>query len=463
MTFLADTLQDVRYTFRQLRRNPFFALTVIATLALALGATAALAGVLRATLLNPLPYAHADELVRVEDHDVRKPRPAEFISVPRAGELADYAPNGQKLFASFGFYYSDDSALTIDGHEPVRVPAVAVSGGFFPTLAARPLLGRTLTAADDVRGANQNLVISRALWQTVLAADPNIIGRAVQLGKQPATVVGVMDSSFAYPANVDLWHPGSIFPRDFSGEAVRGDGSRWIIALARMQPGATIANVQQQAARLAATLAHDHPATDSNWDLAVTPLRESLFGTYRKALELLAVAVGLVLLLAAVNIAGLQLSRNARRQPEFTLRTALGVTRSRLTRQLLTESLVLMLAGALAGTALAAALLKLLSTRLPAALVQAQVPHVDLTVFLLALAAAGLVGVFTAALPAWQSTRGNAARAAHDRGSSAAALPSCRSPCRLSCSASPEPCSRACTSSSTHRSALPRNRWKPSP
>lgn len=405
MTFFTDTIQDARFTLRQLRRAPAFSLTIILTLALALGATAALAGVLRATLLNPLPYAHAGELVHIEDRDQRRPKSSGFIAVPRAGELAEYAPNGTRLFSSLGFFYSDDSAITLDGHEPVRVPAVAVSGAFFSTLGAHALLGRTLIPADDVRGSTQNLVISRTLWQTVFAADPNIIGRAVQLGKQPAVIVGVMDSSFTYPAGVELWHPGNIFPADFAGEAARGDGSRWIVAIARTQPGVALATVQQQAAHLAATLAHDHPGTDTNWDFTIVPLREALFGTYRKALLLLAVAVGLVLLLAAINIAGLQLSRNAGRRAEFALRTALGVARGRLVRQLLTESLILMLVGSLAGVALAAALLKLLATRLPPALLQAQTPHVDLTVLLLAVAVACVVGVFTAALPAWQSTR----------------------------------------------------------
>lgn len=412
MPFFADTLQDARFTLRQLRRNPFFSLTVIATLTLALGATAALAGVLRATLLNPLPYAHASELVRVEDRALTGPKATGAMSVPRAGELADFTPGGQKLFASLGYFYSDDSTLSLDGHEPIRVPAVGVSGGFFPTLAAQPLLGRTLTPADDTRNGPELLVISRALWQTTFAGDPAIIGRSVHLGKVQATVVGVMDSNFTYPAGVELWHPGRILPADFTAEAARTDNSRYIITLARMQPAATVAGTQQHAAQLAATIAHNHPSTDAKWAFDVIPLRDSLFGKYRQALVLLSVAVALVLLLAAINIAGLQLSRNAGRQPEFALRSALGITRTRLTRQLLTESLLLMLIGSLLGVALAAVLLKLLSTHLPAALIQAQTPRVDLPVLAIALLVACAVGVFTAALPAWQSTRLAAASAA---------------------------------------------------
>ena len=406
--FLTDTLQDARFTLRQLRRAPAFSLTVIVTLALALGATAALAGVLRATLLNPLPYAHADELVRVEDHALTGPKAlGGFISVLRTGDLQADAPNGRPLFSSLGYYYADDSTLTIDGHEPIRVPAIGVSGGFFPTLAAQPIMGRTLTPADDTPKGAQVLVISRHLWQSAFGGDPNIIGRSLHLGTQQATVVGVMPDKFTYPAGVDMWHPGGIFPASFGG--YRGDGSRFIFVIARLQAGNSLAQTNAFAAQLATRLAHDFPATDAKWGFNITPLRDSLFGDYRKALTLLTIAVGLVLMLAAINVAGLQLSRNARRQPEFALRTALGISRARLTRQLLTESILLVLTGCVVGLVLAAVILRVLATRLPPALLQAQTPHLDISVLCTALAVALLVGVFTGALPAWQYARPSAA------------------------------------------------------
>ncbi len=404
---IQTTIQDARFTLRQLRRAPAFSLTVIVTLALALGATAALAGVLRATLLNPLPYAHASELVRIEDRAITGPKAlGGFISVLRTGDLIAAAPNSRPLFSSLGYYYADDSTLTVDGHEPFRVPAIGVSGGFFPTLAAQPLLGRTITPADDKPNGPQVLVISRRLWQNAFGADPAIIGRSVHLGPAQATIIGVMPDTFTFPAGVEMWHPGGIFPSSFGG--YRGEGSRYLFTIARLQPGTTLGETTAQATQLSTRLAHDFPATDAKWAFNLIPLRDSLFGDYRKALTLLSIAVGLVLLLAAINVAGLQLSRNARRQPEFALRTALGITQARLTRQLLTESTLLVLAGCAAGLALAAALLRVLATRLPPELVQAQTPRIDLPVLFTALGVALVVGLFTGALPAWQYTRPSA-------------------------------------------------------
>ncbi len=396
-------LQDLRYTLRQLRRAPVFALAVVGTVALAVGATAAMCGILRATLLHPLPYPHPDQLVEVQDQNLRGFKTNGLVSVLRTEELAELTADGRPLFSNLGFFYSDDSTLTLAGQTPLRVPATAVSGAFFPTLATPALLGRTLTPADDVPNGPQLVVLSYQLWQTTFAGDPHVLGRSVRLATDQATVVGVMPPHFDLPAGTGLWHPGHIFPANF-GHGYRGDGSRFLQVIARVDASTGIASARAATAQLAARLAAAYPETDAAWGFTLTDLRSGLFGEYREALLLLAAAVALVLLAAAVNIAGLQLSRNAAREGEFAVRTALGITRSRLARLLAVEALTPVLAGGLAGLALAAGLLRLAVSRLPPALLLIDRPRIDLPVLALALAVTLAVGLLTAAAPILQNT-----------------------------------------------------------
>jgi predicted permease len=396
-------VQDVRFAVRQLRRKPFFSLTVMLTLALSIGATAALTGVLRATLLHPLPYPQAGRLVDIGDENLRGFKSSGLVSVPRTQDLADVKAGGHKLFDSVGFYYSDQSTLTVDQKTTVRVPAVAVNGTFFSTLGTPALLGRTLTPADDVLNGPQLVVLSYRLWQTKFGGDRSVLGRAVLLGTDHATIVGVMPRSFDLPSGNDLWHPGHVFPSSFG--SYRGEGGRFVDVVARFAPDQTIDSARAATTQLAATLARTYPDSDSAWGFKLTPLRDSIFGSYAQELLLLSAAVLLVLLVAAVNIAGLQLSRNAARAPEFAIRSALGITRARLTRQLLTESLLLALTGALAGVALAASLLRLIASRLPATFVLVDEPRIDMTVLAVSLLAAFAVGLFTSTLPALQARR----------------------------------------------------------
>ncbi len=389
--------QDIRYTLRQLRRAPIFALAVIGTVALAVGATAAMCGILRATLLHSLPYPHPEQLVEAGDQNLRGFKTNGLMSVLRTEDLAHLTRNGRPLFSSLGFFYSDDSTLTLDGQTPLRLPATAVSGAFFPTLAAPALLGRTLTPADDIPNGPQLIILSYHLWQTTFAGDPHVLGRTVRLGADQATVVGVMPPHFDLPAGTDLWHPGHIFPRFFG--SYRGDGSRFLHVIGRVDPSVTIPAISAATTQLAGRLATAYPKTDAAWGFTLTDLRTGLFGEYRQALLLLAAAVALVLLAAAVNIAGLQLSRNAARRGEFAVRTALGITRARLTRLLAIEALTPVLAGGLAGIALAMAVLRVVVSRLPPALVLIDRPRIDLPVLALALAVAIAVGLLTAAAP----------------------------------------------------------------
>lgn len=402
MPILTDLVQDARFTARQLRRNLFFSITVILTIALAMGAAAAMTGVLRATLLNSLPYPHSEQLVELGDHNLRGFKDAGLMAVPRLFDLED-AQQASRVFSSLGFFYYDDSPLTFQGHAPIRVSAVAASGSFFSTLGTHPLLGRTLTPADDVPHGPQTAVLSYQLWQSAFAADPSIVGHTVRLGTAQATIVGVMPQGFDLPAGTELWHPAQMSRGSFG--PYRGDGLRFIQAYARLAEGQTLASANQGTALVADRLARLYPQSDSAWGFSVVGLRESLFGDFRHALVLLAAAVLLVLLVAAVNVAGLQLSRNMVRQPEFEIRSALGITRARLVQQLLTESILLVAVGSITGVSLAAVMLRVLATRIPAALLRVQKPHVDLYVLAVSLGCALAVGILTGLLPALRSVR----------------------------------------------------------
>ncbi len=404
LTTIREFAQDARYTFRQLRRAPFYSVTVLLTLTLAIGAAAAMAAVLRATLLNPLPYPRAEQLVDLGDRNLRGFASNGLMTVARVGDLKALEHDGHKLFSSIGFYYYNDGKLTLDGHEPLPATGGAVSGDFFRTIGAAPRMGRTINAADDQLNAPLVIVLSDHAWRSTFAGDTKILGRTLRLGGDQATVVGVMPPSFNLPANVDLWYPGHILPANFQG--YRGDGSRFIHPVGRLTEGETIQTARRATALLSQQLAAAHPDSDAQWGFLVTSLRETLFGTIRKGLVLIAAAIGLVLLVTAVNLAGLQLSRNAARQPEFAIRGALGVSRGRLVRQLLTESVLLVLAGSVAGIGLGGLLLRLFTARLPAEVLSAAVPKIDPWVVAAMCGLALAVGVLTGLVPALQSTRG---------------------------------------------------------
>ncbi len=401
MAILRGLLQDLRFAARQLRRAPFFSMTAIMTLALAVGATAAMVGVLRATLLNPLPYPRPGQLVSISDRNLKGFEANGLVSVLRTSDLAGLKHEGHAVFSGVGFYYADDSTLAVGDQTASGVAAVGVSDSFFSTVGTQPMLGRTITAADGLRNAPEVVVLSYRLWQSRFSGDTQVIGRAVKLGTVQATVIGVMPEQFRLPASTEVWHHGHISAANFGG--YRGEGSRFVRVVARLSGLESIASAKQQCALLSTQLATAYPDSDAAWAFDVVTLRDSLFGDYRRALLLIAAAVGLVLLVATVNIAGLQLSRNAGRAQEFAVRCALGVTRARLVRQLLTESTLLVVVGSLAGVALATAILRGVVSLLPTELMQVQRPHVDLWVLAFSCAIALAVGLFTGIFPALQA------------------------------------------------------------
>ena len=380
---------DLRFALRTLAKSPGFAAIALATLAIGIGANTAIFSVVDAVLLRPLPFREPERLVALFQTLPSKGVTANGVSYLNYEDFARQARSYETLAA----VRMHDFTLTGQG-EPALVAAGTVTSNVFAALGAKPLLGRALVAADDDLAAPAVAVLSERLWRERFAADPAIVGKTVLLDARPSTVVGVMPASFKTPPEsppAELWLTLTHDPVFEDLRKLRG--GHYLRLVARLKPGVSIAQAQAELQTIAAGLARQYPKENEGWGVRVVPLAESLVGNVRTALLVLLGAVGLVFLIACANVANLLLVRAGARTRELAIRTALGAGRGRIARQLLTECLVLGVAGGALGLGLAFAALQGARTFLPADLPRASEIGLDGRVLLFSLFASILSAV----------------------------------------------------------------------
>ena len=335
-------VQDLRYAFRTLIKNPGFTTVAVLTLALGIGANVATYSVVYGVLLKPLPFPEPDQLVRVFDDQNGTADKDVGMSVPELWDLQDRSG----VFRDISAIRSSNSAIA-GGDRIMRVESLVTSPDYFTLLGAKPQLGRVYTQQDAVPGFLDPVVISNGLWQRYYGSDPNIVGRKMRLDGDMYTIAGVMPAGFRHPGptldtDVDVWAATGFNALPFPVPPDRS--ARFIGAIARLKPGLTVAQAQAQLNAYVAELTRAYPKeypSAAGWTLRLVPIKEDLVGPQRTELFILLGAVGFVLLIACVNIANLLLARSSSRRREIAIRLAMGAGRGRLMRQLLTESTLL--------------------------------------------------------------------------------------------------------------------------
>ena len=402
-------MHSVRYAIRGLARRPAFAAVAILTLALGIGANAAIFSVFDTVLLRPLPYPEPDRIVVPWEFSDGIQQRLGFDRLPASGaDFVDYLERNT-TFESFASMRTEQVNLTGEG-EPERIGAVRVSRQFFDVLGVRPAIGRTFAQADE--GGGRLVVIGHGLWQRRFASGPGVAGRVISLNGEPATIVGVLPLWFRFPAagelpegfgfslNPVIWTLDVLNP-----EQRRNRGGKSFALIGRLKPGVSTADAQADLARIAADIAREAPRSNAGWTVRVISLREQLVGPVRPALLALLTAVGFVLLIACANVANLLLVRAAARQRELYIRTALGASRALLVTQLLVESLVLAVLAGAAGLVIAWWMLRALLMLLPATLPALAQAGFDWRVLAFTTVVSVLTGLAFGIFPAWHSTR----------------------------------------------------------
>ena len=341
-------IKDLRYAIRTLLKRPGFLFVAVSTLALGIGATTAMFTVVNSVLLRPLNFPDPERLAIVEGINPRLGIKQSNVSVP---DVIDWQQQSQSLEQLAGFITW--GAFLATGDETERVRAAGVSPEFFPLFRAQPLSGRTINAGDAQAESAAVTVISYGLWQRRFGGAPDVVNSTVMLSGVKNTIVGIMPAGFDFPADTDLW---TAYPLD--AREVRDN--RYLNVVSRLKPGVSIAQAQTEMDTINQRLEQSYVQTNSGWGVRITELRERMVGELRPSLLMLFGAVAFVLLIACANVANLLLARAAYRQKEMSVRAALGASRWRVVRQLLTESLLLSVVSGAAGLALSVWLIKLL-------------------------------------------------------------------------------------------------------
>jgi predicted permease len=389
-------LQDVRYAVRKLLRTPGFTFIAVLTLAFGIGATTAMWAIVDGVLIRPLPYPDPGRVVRVSSMSKE--------GKPNAMSASDFMDYRSQTTSFVGMAAMDDDNLNLtrSGSEPTRVSVGAVGASFFDLLGMKPQLGRFFRPGEDERGAAKVVVLSDNLWRARFGADPSIVGKPIALNGNNYEVVGVAPPKFDFPNRVEAWQP-FVFADWMLDPANRG--AHFFMALGRVKPGVAVETANRDIAMVAKRLEEKYPESNTGFGAMVQPLQEYLVGPVGKALTAMLGAVIFVLLIACANVANLLLVRAATRETEMAVRTALGAGRTRIARQLVTESALLAIAGAVAGVAVAAWLLvgvqKLAGAQMPLL----ETVSIDARVLAFAIVAGLLTGCLFGLAPALHAMR----------------------------------------------------------
>lgn len=353
-------IPDLRFAVRLLLKVPAFAVPAILTLALGIGANSAMFSVLNAVMLRPLPYKNADQLVKVWGKFDQEGIHENYVSEPEWWDLKSRV----KAFSDVVAYTTENgvNVMGVSG-DPLRATAGYAAVNLFNVLGVSPQLGRTFGDDEDKPGANRVAVLSNGLWRDRFGGDPGIVGKSITVDLTNDTVVGVLPASFDFGGDNQLWLPLALDPAK-----PKDRGSHYLEILGRRKPNVSTVHVSQELAQFAQGLARDYPSyygTDTGWSMFAVPLKQEIVGDFPRAILILYGAVTFVLLIACVNIANLLMVRASVRHKEIAIRFALGAGRSRLVRQLLTESVMLALVAGVTGLLLANWGLELLRNFIP--------------------------------------------------------------------------------------------------